>query len=116
MFKTVQETDKQGRTQIKYFLAQGDSLPIYSKPFRNGEPLDLSLVEHCIFRLSNSDYEQEFKKDLELDVDKFVLRLTSEETKNFSVDTHFYEIEYTLVGGAVQTTNQWKFIITDQII
>ena len=50
-----------------------------------------------------------------LEGDKFVLRLTHDETSKFAIETHMYEIEYTLLGGAVNTPNQWKFDITDQI-
>ena len=63
-----------------------------------------------------SDYVEEFRKEMQLEDDKFVLRLTSEETSKFTIDTHLYEIEYTLVGGAINTPNQWKFDILDQII
>ena len=116
MFKAVKETDKYGKQQTKYYLTQGDSLVIYAKPFRDGQAMSPSFVEKCLFKLSNTSYEQEFEKEMVRDGDKFVLKLESEETKNFEVDTHIYEIEYTLSGGAVQTPNQWKFIVLDQII
>lgn len=116
MFKAIIETDKYEKEQVKYYLTQGDSLVIYAKPYKDGEILPVEQVEKCTFKLSNLDYEQEFVKEMPLMGDKFVLRLTSEETATFEVETHIYEIEYTLVGGAVQTPNQWKFVIVDQIV
>ena len=118
MFKAVVETDKYGKNQKHYYLTQGDSATIYSKPYKNGELVDISLVDNCVFKLSDSDYKQEFSKVLELDSvnGRFVLNLTSEETTNFLVDQHFYEIQYTLIGGEVQTSNSWKFDIVDQIV
>ena len=115
MFKAVIETDRYSRSQTHYYLTQGDSCTIYSTPYKDGEKLSIDAVEKCIFKLSNQDYQQEFEKELIAEQDKFVLRLTHDETTNFSIDTHIYEIEYTLVGGAVQTPNQWRFDIVDQI-
>ena len=116
MFKSVVEKDKYGRNQKRYYLTQGDSCVIYAIPYQDGQALPLDQVEKCIFKLSDSDYKQEFTKELSVFDGHFRLVLTSEETKNFAVDTHIYEFEYTLVGGAVQTPNQWKFDIIDQII
>lgn len=116
MFKSVREEDKYGKTQVRFYLTQGDSAVIYSTPYKDNMKLNVDLVDKCIFKLSNQNYEEEFRKDMFLENDKFVLRLTSEETTKFSVDTHIYEIEYTLNGGIVNTPNQWKFDITDQII
>jgi hypothetical protein len=115
MFKAVIEEDKQGRSQTHYYLTQGDSCVIYATPYKDGAKLPVDMVEKCLFKFSDSDYAEEFEKELELDGDKFVLRLTTEETAELSVDTHYYEVEYTLAGGAVQTPNQWKFDILDQI-
>lgn len=116
MFKSVKETDKYERAQTRYYLTQGDSATIRSTPYKDGEKLSVANVEKCIFKLSDSDYNEEFRKEMVLEGDKFVLRLTSDETGKFSIDTHIYEIEYTLVGGTVNTPNQWKFDIIDQIV
>lgn len=115
MFKAVIETDKYGKSQTHYYLTQGDSCTIYSTPYKDGEKLSIDAVEKCLFKLSNSEYEQEFEKELVAENDKFVLRLTHDETQNFEIAKHIYEIEYTLVGGAVQTPNQYTFEIIDQI-
>lgn len=116
MFKSVIETDRYGRSQTKYYLTQGDSATIYATPYKDGEKLALGKIEKCLFKLSNYTYKEEFQKEMVSDGEKFVLRLTPEETAKFKVDTHFYEIEYTLIGGAVNTPNQWKFVVTDQIV
>lgn len=115
MFKAVVEKDKYGRNQTHYYLTQGDSGVIYARPYKDGALLPVEQVEKCVFKLSDSDYRQEFIKELVLEDDKFVLRLETEETSLFVVDKHYYEIEYTLVGGAVQTPNQWKFDVEAQI-
>lgn len=116
MFKSVVEKDKYGRNQTRYYLTQGDSCVIYVKPYKNGQALPLDQIEKCVFKVSNEDYKQEFSKDLQVVDDYLKLLLTSQETNKLSVDTHIYELEYTFKGGAVQTTNQWKFIILDQIV
>ena len=118
MLRAVIEQDKFDRNQKHYWLTQGDSCTIYSKPYKKGQAVDVSLVESCIFKLSDSDYKQEFSKVCELDAEneRFVLNLTSEETTNFSIDQHYYEFQYTLIGGEVQTPNSWKFDIVDQIV
>lgn len=116
MFKSVVEKDKYGRNQTHYYLTQGDSGVIYTRPYKDGALLPVEQVEKCVFKLSDSDYKQEFTKELSVFDGHFRLALTSEETKNFAVDTHIYEFEYTLVGGAVNTPNQWKFDVTNQII
>ena len=115
MLRAIIEKDKYGRNQTHYTLTQGDSCTIYAKPYKDGALLPVENVEKCIFKLSDGDYKQEFSKELVLEGDKFVLRLVSEETSLFVVDSHIYEIEYTLTGGEVQTPNQWKFDIVDQI-
>lgn len=115
MLRAIVEKDKYGRNQIHYILTQGDSCTIYAKPYKDGALLPVENVEKCIFKLSDGDYKQEFSKELVLEGDKFVLRLETEETSLFVVDKHYYEIEYTLVGGAVNTPNQWKFDVDAQI-
>lgn len=116
MLKTVIENDKYGKSQTRYYLTQGDSCTIYTTPYKDGERLSVDLVIKCVFKLSNDEYKQEFEKELELDGDKFVLKLTHEETSGFDIATHIYEIEYTLAGGEVQTPHQWKFDIINQIV
>lgn len=117
MFKSREETDKRGCKQLYYYLTQGDSCTIYATPKNNnGDKLPISDFQKCVFKLSNIDYEQEFIKELTTLGDDFVLRLTAEETQNFSIDVHMYEFEYTLTSGEVQTPNQYKFEILPQIV
>lgn len=115
MFKAVKETDKLGNAQTHYYLTQGDSCTIRSTPYKNGEMVDVSEVQSCRFKLGNLDHKQEFEKELVLSGDHFVLKLTHEDTKDFDVAQHLYEIEYTMTDGDVQTPHSWKFDITDQI-
>ena len=117
MFKSKQEIDKLGRPQVHFYLNQGDNCTIRSTPCKcDGEKVPVENVVKCMFKLSDYDYKQEFEKEMTLDNDNFVLNLTHEETANFAVDRHIYEIEYTLIGDVVNTPNQWYFDIVDQII
>lgn len=116
MFKAVIEKDKYNNSQTHYYLTQGDSCTIYAIPYKDGAKMPIANIEKCIFKLSDTDYNQEFLKELVRDSERFILRLTSKETALFSVDTHYYEFEYTLTGGEVHTPNQWKFDVVDQII
>lgn len=116
MFKGVIETDKYGRQQTRFYLTQGDSCVIYATPYgKNGEKIPLENVRECIFKIGNLDYELELKKYCVKVDDHFVLRLSSEETKNLDVDRHIYEFEYTLLGGSVNTPNQYYLEISEQI-
>lgn len=116
MFKAVKETDKFGKQQTHYYLTQGDSCTIYARPIQKGVPMPVSDVEKCIFKMSDLSYVEEFSKECFVQEDKFVLKLTHEETSKFEIAQHIYEFEYTLSGGEVATPNQWKFDIIDQII
>lgn len=117
MFKSEIENDKYGNSQTKFYLTQGDSCTIYSTPKRDGQAISLSLISEVKFKLSDSNYKQEFVKQLVADTvnNKYILNLTSAETTLFDIATHIYEIEYTFVDGAVETTNQWKFQVINQI-
>lgn len=116
MFKSIVETDKYGKQQKHYYLTQGDSCTIYARPIKNGEVLPLQDVEKCVFKLSDSAYTEEFSKECYIQEDKFVLKLSSQESALLEIAQHIYEFEYTLVGGDVATPNQWKFDIIDQIV
>ena len=117
MFKSQKEPTNNMGEQIHYYLTQGDSCTIYATPRNNnGDPLPISDFSKCVFKLSDMDYVQEFSKDLDIIGGEFVLRLTAEETQNFSVATHIYEFEYILTSGEVQTPNQHKFDILHQIV
>ena len=117
MFKAQKEPTNNMGEQIHYYLTQGDSCTIYATPRDNkGQKLPISDFKKCVFKLSNMDYEQEFSKELTTLGEDFVLRLTAEETQNFSVTTHIYEFEYILTSNEVQTPNQHKFDILPQIV
>ena len=115
MFKSVKETDKYGNEQTHYYLTQGDSCTITSTPYKDGEMVDVSEVSECKFKLASLDYNKEFGKDLYLSGDHFVLKLTHEDTKDWAVGQHIYEIEYLMKDDDVQTPHSWKFDIVNQI-
>ena len=84
MFKREIETDKFGNNQAHFYLTQGDSCTIYSTPYKNGEKLPVSEVEKCIFKLSNSDYVEEFRKEMQLEDDNDALSSIARELKEIS--------------------------------
>ena len=115
MFKSTTETDKYGNSQKHYYLTQGDSCTITSTPYKNGEIVNVSEIQKCLFKLATSEYVREFEKELSLSGDHFVLKLTHDDTKDWDVTQHLYEIEYTMKDGDVQTPHSWKFDIVNQI-
>ena len=115
MFKSVIEIDKFGNEQKHYYLTQGDSCTITATPYKGDEKVDVSEVAECNFKLATLDYKKEFSKKLELAGDHFVLKLTHDDTKDWSVSQHYYEIEYTMIDNDVQTPHSWKFDILNQI-
>lgn len=118
MYRQEIEIDRDGGEHIHHFLTRGDSLTLYDTLYRDCEELlNLDLVKLGLFKLSDSDYKLIFEKELEKDTDinKYILRLTSDETKQLGVNTYIYELEYTLLGGEVSTTHQWKFTIENEI-
>lgn len=116
MFKAVKEIDRYGKQQTHYYLTQGDSCTIYARPIQSGQLVPMENIEKCLFKISDSAYTQELLKECYIQEDKFVLKLTPEESSKLEVGLHIYEFEYTLVGGDIATPNQWKFNIVDQII
>ena len=115
MFKSVIEIDKYGNEQKHYYLTQGDSCTITATPYKNDEKVDVAEVSGCTFKLATLDYKREFKKELSLSGDHFVLKLTHEDTKDWAVGQHYYEIEYLMQDNDVQTPHSWKFDILNQI-
>lgn len=116
MLDSEVKKNSRGKTQKNFFLTQGDSATIYSTPKHNGSVIDISLVSKCVFKLSLDDYKQKFAKELDLQGDKYVLTLTSEDTNGLEITTYIYEFEYTFVDGSVNTPNMGEFTITEQIV
>lgn len=116
MFRWVKETDKTyNKSQWHFYLTKGDSCVIRAIPKDDeGNLLDVHDISKCIFRVSSTDWETELEKEIYNEEGKYVLRLTSEESKTLEVGKHKYEFEYTLVGGEVHTPNQWDWDITDE--
>lgn len=116
MFRSVIEEDKYGNSQVKFYLTQGDSCGILSKPKdESGEAVDPLLIRRVTFKFMDSSYNVLFQKNLSLQENGvYLLRLLPEETSNFSVGDSKYEIEYELNDGGINTTNSWKFIIVQQ--
>lgn len=115
MFKWVETVDTYEQPQIEYWLTQGDSCAIYFTPMSDGVQVDVADISKVTFKLGDSDYNLIFEKQLTESDDKFLLTLTSEETKALAVDNYTYEVEYTFTDNDVQTPHQYIWHITQQI-
>ncbi len=111
-------TDKNsGLSQIQFFLTQGDTANFKAVPkMSDGSLVDLTLIEKCLFKLSDDNYKEVFVKPFEPADDGFNVRLESEETRDIPVGDYIYEVEYTFTDGTVNTPNQSTFTILDQIV
>lgn len=109
---------KYGGKQIKFYLTQGDTANFKAVPkMSDGSLVDLTLIEKCLFKLSNDAYKEVFQKEFaKNDGGFFEIRLESEETANIPVGDYIYEVEYTFNDGTVNTPNQTTFTILDQIV
>lgn len=115
MFFSKQVTDKYGNKQVEFYLTQGDTAMFKSTPTKNGELIDFSSILKCVFKVSDSDYNEIFSKEFEKDTENFSVTLESNETSKFPIDTLIYEVEYTFIDGVVNTPNQGKLKILDQV-
>lgn len=116
LYSTI-KTNKYGDSQISFYLTQGDTADFTAIPkTKDGEVLDLSLIEKCLFKLSDENWKEIFVKPFEASEDGFKIRLESEETAKIPVGDYIYEVEYTFADGSVNTPNQSAFSIMDQII
>ena len=114
MFHTEIDIDKKGNKHTHFYLTQGDTAVIISTPTKNGENIDISDVLKCMFKLEDDNKKGILAKQFEPAGDVFSIRLESEETTRFPVETLTYEIEYTFIDGTVNTPNRWKFDVDDQ--
>ena len=101
--------------QKNFYLTQGDTGTIKSVPKQNGELVDFSLIEKCVFKLAKDNYKQIFTKELVREEGKFSLTITSDESSVIMPDTYIYEFEYIFTDGGVQTSNKGNFTIVEQI-
>lgn len=108
---------KYGGKQIKFYLTQGDTANFKAVPkMSDGSLVDLTLIEKCLFKLSNDSYKEVFVKEFSPTEEGFGVRLESNETAGIAVGDYIYEVEYTFNDGTVNTPNQASFTILDQII
>ena len=115
MFFSKQVTDKYGNKQVEFYLTQGDTATFKSTPIKNGELIDFSNILKCVFKVSDRDYNEIFSKDFTNDIENFSVTLESSDTSKFPIDTLIYEVEYTFTDGVVNTPNQGKLNILDQV-
>ena len=108
---------KYGGQQINFYLTQGDTADFTATPkMSDGTIVDFSLIDKCMFKLSDENYQEIFSKEFEKQESNFHVKLTSEETTKIPVGQYIYEVEYTFTDGTVNTPNQSNFEILDQII
>ena len=115
MFFSKMVKDKYGNSQKAFYLTQGDTATFKSTPTKNGELIDFTLIEKCLFKVSDSDYKEIFQKQFTEESENYSVTLTSEDTMDLPIDNLIYEIEYTFVDGTVNTPNQGALIILDQV-
>lgn len=115
-YKEVQ--DKSGKIVKNYFLTQGDTfqsqLVIKDK---DGNVIDPELISQVLFKLSDIDYNLEYQKQYDYDIDlaKWTVTIPSVDTKQWEITRHIYEFEITYLSGIVNTPVQAYFTVSDQI-
>lgn len=116
LYSTI-KTNKYGDSQISFYLTQGDTAEFTAVPKgKDGQMINLSMIEKCLFKLSDDNWQEIFVKEFEKTDNGFKVRLESEETAKMPVGDYIYEVEYTFADGTVNTPNQSAFSIMDQII
>ena len=116
LYSTV-KTNKYGDNQLYFYLTQGDTANFKAVPkLSDGTLVDFTLIEKCLFKLSDDSYKEVFSKEFTKNVEDFTVRLESNETAGIPVGEYIYEVEYTFTDGTVNTPNQAGFEILDQII
>lgn len=115
MFFSKIVKDKYGYEQKIFYLTQGDTATFESIPTKDGTLIDMSLVEKCLFKISDIDFKEIIQKEFERGTGSFLVTLESEDTFNLPVDKLVYEVEYTFVDGTVNTPNQGTLMILDQV-
>ena len=115
MFKAIKEIDEFNQEQVHYYLTQGDSCKITSTPYIDGEQVDSSLIEKCVFKIAN--LSKKLVKEIELEENSgvWVLKITSKISQELLPTQYVYEIEYRMKNKDVHTPNSWKFDIIKQI-
>ncbi len=111
-------TDKSGKMVKNYFLTQGDTfqsqLTIKDK---GGNVIDPELISQVLFKLSDLNYQLEYKQSYTFDEDlnQWTLTISSNDTHAWEITKHIYEFEITYTSGIVNTPVQAYFTVSDQI-
>lgn len=106
--------DKYGKPQKNFFLTQGDTMYLVSRPTKNGVLIDLTEVSKCVLNILSNEYKIIKSEEFKLDEDKFVVKVESEKTTELPLGKLRYEVEYTFVDGTVATPNQGLLTILNQ--
>lgn len=119
MFIYQTEEDKYGKSQVHYWLTQGDTCGIISTPKNeDGTIVDPALISVVKFKLYKNDNTREcvFQKNMTItQTNKYLFKFLSSEN-TLPLGKYKYEIEYTFDDGDVNTPNQWYFEIIEQAV
>ena len=106
MFYSQQIKRGDGLWQTNLFLTQGDIAVLTAEPVFENLDYDASDISSITFILSNADMVQEYSKTFTNNNDgTYGLTLDSEDTDDFSIGMHNYEIVYTFDDDNVFTSN-----------
>ena len=108
------EEDKYGNPQKNFFLTQGDTMYLESTPTNKGVLVDFSDISKCVLNILNSEYKIIFSQEFVNDTDRFVVKVSTEDTTAFPLGKLRYEVEYTFVDGTVATPNQGLLTVLNQ--
>ena len=119
MFYWRVEKDSLNKTQLHYYLTQGDSCGIKFRPINpdTQEAIDHSLIRQILFKLYNKDTKLcVFHKAFSYDNEENWMFILLPEENIFPLSRYKYEIEVTFVDGGVNTPCQWYFDIMEQAV
>lgn len=114
-FKNVEAKD--GKAVKNYFLTQGDTFDNQLTIKKNGVAVSPDIISEVRFKLSDLEYKLEYSKVYEYNtgLSKWLLNIESEDTADWSIDTHIYEYQITYMDGTVSTPVQAKLTVLNQI-
>lgn len=109
---------KNGKTVKNYYMTQGDTFQ-NELAIKNstGGVVSKDLIQEVLFKLSDLDYNVEYSKEYTYsdELSKWVIDISSEDTTQWAIDTHYYEYQITYTDGTVSTPVQAKFTVLNQI-
>lgn len=114
-YEDIEQSD--GSIKRNYSIVAGDTYSGTVTITKGGENIDPSLVTSLKFKLSDRDYNCLYSTPFTYnsDIQKYVVEIPSDKTKEIGVGRYIYECELTLASGYVTTLMQANFKITNEI-